>query len=213
MAQKCNKCSEWKELDKFGKDKRNSDGLQGICNLCKQTDKQTRRDLRVVTGDYKAVAEKTCNKCQKTKLIDLFFADKAMSDGRASICKDCKKENVYKWREANKDKYNADMRAYNKTIPAEKRYGAEIKRRYGCTLEQYNAMLVAQEGKCRICDTLHNPADKKGRLYVDHCHKTGKVRALLCKHCNSMLGYAKDDTRVLLEAVAYITRYSKPEST
>lgn len=204
----CNKCGEQKNIAEFGKDKRNSDGLQGNCNACKNFEKQQHRDKRVAAGNYRQVIEKSCNKCSLTKSIDLFFKDKAMSDGHSSICKECKKADVYKWREANKDKYNADMRAYQKTVCPQKRYGAEIKRRYGCTLEMYNAMLVRQEGACALCGKLHNPAEKKGRLYVDHCHKTGKIRALLCGACNSMLGYAKDDTRILLEAVAYIKRHA-----
>ncbi len=152
---------------------------------------------------------KQCSVCQIEKPLIEFYNDKGFKDGHSSKCKVCKNAATMKWRAANTEKYNAGMRAYMKTVPAEKRYGTEIKRRYGCTLEQYNAMIVAQEGACAICRKLHNPAEKKGRLYVDHCHTTGKVRALLCSGCNSMLGYSKDDTRVLLEAVAYLTRHSQ----
>lgn len=203
----CNKCLKEKPKCDFQADLRNRDGLQGVCSECKNIYKAEIRSKRIAEKTYTTRPSKACNKCLLVKAAELFFRDQAMSDGRSSICKDCKREDVYAWREKNKDKYNADMRAYNKTVPAEKRYGAEIKRKYGCTLEQYNAMLVSQEGKCAICDKLHNPAEKKGRLFVDHCHKTGKVRALLCGACNSMLGYANDDTRVLLEAVAYIKRH------
>lgn len=202
----CNKCNESKELNQFGRDKRNSNGLQGICNDCKNSDKKYRRDDRASTRNYKSVINKTCNKCLIDKDINLFFKDKAMSDGHSTICKECKRENVYKWREKNKEKYNSDQRAYSKAHP-EMRYGVEIKRRYGCDLEQYNKILVKQNGKCAICDVLHNPAEKKGRLYVDHCHDSGKVRALLCKHCNSMLGYSRDDTKWLLSAIDYLNRY------
>lgn len=150
---------------------------------------------------------KTCNKCKIEKPLDKFFKDKHCSDGHYSICKSCKKLGVYKWRDNNKEKYNKSQRDFQAKVDPNKRYGFEIKRRYGCTLEKYNEMLIAQGGACAICNVLHNPAEKKGRLYVDHCHVTSKVRALLCKHCNCMLGYAKDDTRVLLEAVAYIARH------
>ncbi len=151
---------------------------------------------------------KTCNKCLVSKQFSEFFKDKNnKTDGRYSICKPCKQEGTYKWREGNREKYNAQQRAFQRGYTSEQRYGHEIKRRYGCTLEQYNQMLVEQEGKCAICSKLHNPAEKKGRLFVDHCHASGKVRALLCSACNSMLGYAEDDTRSLLEAVAYLTKH------
>lgn len=142
--------------------------------------------------------------------IDNFYNDKRnKKDGKYPICKACKATRVYKWRDENRDQYNASAKQWGQRN-TEKRYGSEIKRRYGCTLEMYNTLLVRQEGKCAICSVLHNPAEKKGRLYVDHCHATGKIRALLCKHCNSMLGYAKDDTRIMLEAVAYIVRHKAP---
>lgn len=134
---------------------------------------------------------KICNKCKAQKPLNEFFKDKNnKTDGHYSICKVCKTAGTYKWREHNRDKYNETQRSFQRGYTSEERYGHEIKRRYGCTLEQYNAMLVAQEGKCALCSTLHNPAEKKGRLFVDHCHTNGKVRALLCSACNSMLGYA-----------------------
>lgn len=151
---------------------------------------------------------KTCNKCKIEKSLTEFFKDKAnKTDGHYSICKKCKMTGTYKWREEHRDQYNQTQRAFQKRACPERRYGTEIKRRYGCTLEQYNVMLIAQGGACAICKKLHNPAEKKGRLYVDHCHTTEVVRALLCGACNSMIGYANDDTRVLLEAVAYLTKH------
>lgn len=153
---------------------------------------------------------KTCNKCNLNQPLDSFFKDKNnKTDGRYSICKVCKQNGTYAWREANRDKYNETQRSFQRGLTPEQRYGSEIKRRYGCTLEQYNAMLTAQEGKCAVCSKLHNPAEKKGRLFVDHCHNSGEVRALLCSACNSMLGYAKDDTRVMAEAIAYLVRFKK----
>lgn len=208
MLKKCNKCDEWKELSQYQADKRNKDGKQGICSVCKNEDKQKLRSLRVEHQSYKLVSNKCCNKCKQDKKSSDFFKDAAMIDGFSTICKDCKKQSVYEWRSANKEKYNADQRAYQKAHP-EMRYGSEIKRRYGCTLEQYNQMLSAQGGACMICKRFHNPAEKRGRLYVDHCHTSGKVRALICSACNSMIGYAKDDTRVLAEAIAYIVRHKQ----
>jgi hypothetical protein len=56
---------------------------------------------------------------------------------------------------------------------------------YGITEEQYNAMLAAQKNVCAICG---GPPRRKRRLAVDHCHATGRVRALLCDPCNLKLG-------------------------
>lgn len=206
----CNKCSAEKDLNEFDKDPRNKSGLQGICRTCRLEAKRLSSELRRLGSDIDSPANKTCNKCERTKPISEFYRDSGISDGHSTICKTCKTSNTYKWRENNRSRYNQTQREYQKKACPERRYGTEIKRRYGCTLEQYNAMLTLQGGACAICSTLHNPAEKKGRLYVDHCHETGKVRALLCKHCNSLLGYAKDDTGVLSRAMDYLIFHKKP---
>lgn len=66
---------------------------------------------------------------------------------------------------------------------------SDNKRRYGLTPEQYHQFLVAQGGKCAICgkDNIRN--GKSIRMCVDHDHKTGKVRGLLCNRCNVEVGY------------------------
>lgn len=77
-----------------------------------------------------------------------------------------------------------------------------IKKLYGLTLEQYNDMLVNQVGVCAICK--EKPADR--RLSVDHNHKTGKVRGLLCRNCNTALGGFKDSVLILKSAIEYLGR-------
>lgn len=91
---------------------------------------------------------------------------------------------------------------------------------YGLTYEERDALLRAQGGKCAICDTalyyvvqpdgiVRPPAknaDGMGRTVIDHCHKTGKVRGLLCTRCNLMLGHGRDDPGILKKALAYLER-------
>ncbi|MCY1447865.1 Recombination endonuclease VII [compost metagenome] len=63
-------------------------------------------------------------------------------------------------------------------------------------------MYDAQAGVCKICG---RPDDtKRGMLQIDHCHTTGKVRGLLCHHCNILLGNARDDVAILEKAIAYL---------
>ena len=83
-----------------------------------------------------------------------------------------------------------------------------LKRLYGITVEQYDAMFAEQGGVCAICS---RPPGKK-RLFVDHCHKTGKVRALLCQGCNAGIGHFADDVGRLLAAVEYLRRHSGQEA-
>lgn len=76
------------------------------------------------------------------------------------------------------------------------------KTKYGLTLAQFDAMLVAQGFECAICST---PLTDGRRTSVDHCHATGKVRGLLCGHCNSGLGFFKDSPDKLFAAATYLT--------
>src|SRR5262245_61146757 len=75
----------------------------------------------------------------------------------------------------------------------------ELRRRYGLSPAEYDALLAEQGGACAICRKR-----PKGRLCVDHCHLTGTVRGLLCRKCNTALGYLKDDQASLVAALAYL---------
>ena len=69
-----------------------------------------------------------------------------------------------------------------------KRYNKDwkLKKRYGITLEDYEAMVSEQGNRCYICHK--HRSTQKNDLAVDHCHKTGLVRRLLCVRCNALLG-------------------------
>ena len=75
---------------------------------------------------------------------------------------------------------------------------ATLKQKYGLTLEQYNQMIIKQRGLCNICKK------QPKILYVDHDHKTGKVRKLLCQKCNTALGFFDDSVNILRAAIKHI---------
>jgi hypothetical protein len=106
--------------------------------------------------------------------------------------------------EKNRDRRRAETKAWQQNNPVkcdEHQRRSQLKRLYGLTLAQYDAMLAAQGGACALCPTV--PTSRK-RLHVDHCHTTGTVRGLLCAECNMGLGKFKDNTDTLLKAVDYI---------
>lgn len=72
-----------------------------------------------------------------------------------------------------------------------------LKQAYDLTPEQYDAMVLAQEGRCAICD-------RATPLVVDHCHATVKVRKLLCSGCNTGLGLFREDSKALRAAADYM---------
>jgi hypothetical protein len=73
-----------------------------------------------------------------------------------------------------------------------------LRRLYGITPEQLQAMKLAQDCKCAIC------GESPKRLCIDHDHATGKVRKLLCIQCNTALSYM-EDTQWFQTATAYLT--------
>lgn len=87
----------------------------------------------------------------------------------------------------------------------------ELKKFYGLTVPQFNAMVLAQGGCCAICDSA-NPGLVNGKQRdwsVDHDHATGVVRGLLCRGCNTGLGHFMDDPARLLAAERYIQFHKK----
>lgn len=93
------------------------------------------------------------------------------------------------------------------------RHENQLKRTFGLSVEQFNEMLTKQNGVCAICKSPEtaksNVRVEIRRLAVDHCHTTGKVRALLCTTCNTSLGGFKDDPRLLQAAIEYLKRHSE----
>ena len=79
--------------------------------------------------------------------------------------------------------------------------------KYGISLMIYNEMLDSQDGKCDICD--RDQSEFNHRLYVDHCHATGKVRSLLCNGCNSLVGIIENGN--VRDAMDYIEKHRPTE--
>lgn len=74
-----------------------------------------------------------------------------------------------------------------------------LMRFYNITKEEYNKLFEKQTGRCAICFS-----ESKIKLSVDHCHKTGRVRGLLCRKCNLGIGFLKDSVEFLNKAIKYL---------
>lgn len=83
-----------------------------------------------------------------------------------------------------------------------------LKLKYGISTKEYNKLLKAQGGKCAICRATPKAKGRRIKGYtkfcVDHCHKTLKIRGLLCAKCNAALGFLKDDLKVVSAAQRYM---------
>lgn len=122
-----------------------------------------------------------CSKCKTVKNIDEFGKSKSRSTGIQYYCKLC----MYIYKRENNLKNFELYREYRR------------RNKYGLEIGEYDKFLQKQNFKCAICNL-----EKK--LIIDHCHKTGRVRGLLCQTCNSALGKVKDNIEILASAIMYL---------
>lgn len=135
---------------------------------------------------------KVCSKCKKKLPLtaDYFFRNKCRKSGFSCACKKCKSIYV---------KARQQTSAGRRT----KRKG-KLKLKFNLTLEQYDKMFEQQNGICATCGQI----DITGRrLAVDHDHKTGKVRGLLCANCNLLLGRLENAPGLFSKMVKYLKMY------
>jgi len=132
---------------------------------------------------------KVCFKCRKRKPRSAFgrCRDRYSLTGLKSYCKPCA------------TKSSADSRKRN----PDRLLRSQLKQRYGLTLEDYRDLLREQNNRCAICGSPFSGQWLMGKPHVDHCHKSGRVRALLCRNCNTGLGMFKESRQILLLAADY----------
>lgn len=142
--------------------------------------------------------EKVCSICKK-KLPFTSFHLRKHRPGRESRCGECKNENRNRYRKPDDHlRYYAAQKVKDPEF-----YRRGNLRKYGITIEQFDAMLESQGGVCAVCK---GPALGKGRYHVDHDHDTGKIRGLLCHKCNVALGMVQDSREHLTRLIQYLER-------
>ncbi|MGV9540916.1 endonuclease VII domain-containing protein [Nocardia beijingensis] len=83
------------------------------------------------------------------------------------------------------------------------------KSRYGLTRDEVEGLFQAQGGRCAICSTeLKGKHLERDSPQIDHCHRTGKARAILCRLCNTALGNFRDDPELIRRSLDYLERYA-----
>lgn len=93
----------------------------------------------------------------------------------------CRRVSSKKYRDKDRPSYNLKMRLKN----------------YGITEEQFQALLIAQDYHCRFCS-------ESDDLHIDHCHRTGRVRGLLCRKHNLAIGMFDEDINAMKKAIEYL---------
>ncbi len=89
------------------------------------------------------------------------------------------------------------------------RLDSDMRKKYGIGIAEFKAMMTAQRGLCAICGQpeKHKMNGRIRGLAIDHDHRTGKARELLCQNCNHLIGCVDDDKAILLKAVDYLDKH------
>jgi hypothetical protein len=148
------------------------------------------------------IITKTCNRCHREKSLSNFSKSKRTKDGFGYQCKVCDSENCKRYyREHVNERMHAG-KIYREENPETYRK-SRYKLRYGISLDDYNRMSNDQGGVCSICFR----SEKRYKyLVIDHDHKTGKVRGLICSKCNNALGCVDDNIDTLINMIEYLKR-------
>lgn len=114
------------------------------------------------------------------------------------------------WRKNNLEKAKLINKTWRKNNPKKIK---ELKlKKYGITVDQYNEMLVSQNGVCAICLKYETDTDNRSgkirALAVDHNHITGEVRQLLCGSCNKAIGLLQDNPLLVKNVADYLIKWS-----
>jgi hypothetical protein len=143
---------------------------------------------------------KVCTTCEESKNLSEFWQKSEIKkDGTRSYrpsCKECEiKKKLKKYHEEG-GKEEQKKRSFRALMNS-----------YGISEEVYEQERIKQNYKCLLCGAGEKD-QHHGRLYVDHCHVTGKYRGLLCNLCNTGLGAFKDNTEVIQKAIEYLNETS-----
>lgn len=184
---KCSTCGQDKILTAF---KRRPNGRpQASCISCvkeamKKAALRHRKGIKLKPKDDPNSEQFKCGRCQQMLPKENFHKNAARHRGYDGRCKDCLKET---------------------------RKGHHLKVAFGITNEDYERMLEKQNGVCFICKEPETMVHlgRTPRLSVDHCHRTDKVRTLLCNSCNHLVGFIERRGNELVhKAMEYVKRHS-----
>ena len=214
---KCTSCKIEKLYREFTTNKANKDGFAYCCNTCYNEKKKERLRLRQLYKQYPELkplpnTKRVCMRCKDIKDIEEFTTCKRTKSGYRTLCKQCAAEDNMKRKYSNDPALlhnrmkSARWRRENPELAKLKaQVGSMRYRGIDINEEQYTSLISGSNGNCEICCnpnySRHPDSDKPKALFIDHDHVTGKVRGLICHHCNVALGGAKDNIETLYKLI------------
>lgn len=150
------------------------------------------------------IAAPKCGQCKRRQCV----RDKTAKSGFRSKCWYCgmSPESL----EKHRTRRNAKLRGC--AARKAKKWIRDLRDKYGLTPDEYDVMVAGQGGVCFICrqPEVRTRKGKLTRLCVDHCHRTGRVRSILCSKCNFAVGLVEDNPALLTQIAEYLVKHGPP---
>lgn len=173
-----------------------NDFQQGArCAICSHKEGAVKRRNHI-RKTMDGVLYKKCGICKEYKVKEEYNYDEKTCDQWSVLCKKCKTDYTNDWVKENP---NRRKDIHLKSL---------LNKKYKIQREFYDDLLEKQGGKCSICGATNTVCKRYSRLVVDHNHKTGRIRGLLCMKCNTLLGNAQDSIETLKNAIKYLQENS-----
>lgn len=200
MTRCCSKCKVDKPLSEFYKNKSQPEGHEHYCKQCAKEAKHKYRASEKGQAYLKAYQAS-----EQFKAVMRRYANSVTH--RQYIQSEKYKQGQKKYRQSKIGRKKAKEWRVNHP---QRLHHWTLMRRYGITLKKYNQMLSQQGGKCAICNSTNACGHN---LSVDHDHTSGKVRGLVCKRCNYLIGVVEWEHNKLEKIFRYLIKETENEST
>lgn len=158
------------------------------CKQCERSRGKLRRE-KLLARPRDVLQEKRCSVCKQVKKSESFHRKRYSESGLNSRCRECEKiAKKRQWDNGGQEKATA--------------------KRYGVSTDYLRGLREGQRALCAICEEPLNLKRHRER-HVDHDHRTGKIRGLLCRGCNTGLGQFREKPDVLWKALQYLRKFSE----
>ncbi len=208
-TRECRICKQTLPLNRFSFHSTMTDLMSSECRECRGKQAKERalqKKASVQKMDFPKT--KICKVCGNEKSITDFNLHYGNKDLHRKECIDCQKLHARAYYPTIKEEARAKGKIWyreNKTL----NHGYHLKRKFNLSREVYQKMLDEQCDRCKICGS-DKPRGRYDNFSVDHDHKTGEIRGLLCSFCNTGIGQFQDDPSLLRKAAKYLESFINP---
>jgi hypothetical protein len=207
-TKECRICKQVLPLGKFAFHATMADLMSSECRECRGTQAKKRASQKKASmREMDFPKTKVCKICGNEKNITDFNLHYGNKDLHRTECIDCQKLHARAYYPTIRDAARAKGKIWysdNKEL----NHGYHLKRKFNLSREMYQKMLDDQDGVCKICGS-DKPRGRYDNFSVDHDHKTGEIRGLLCSFCNTGIGQFQDSPSLLRKAATYLESFKQ----